>query len=117
MMIRVLDFWLDLEVDEFRLDAVPCLYERKETSCEGFPNPPRLSGGVDFVARGGTGLPIAIATEPIPGMVDARSAVLDALGQYYDQVGALDAKAQQPPPPLRLEIPLRSILRLLGESI
>jgi maltose alpha-D-glucosyltransferase/alpha-amylase len=34
---RVLDFWLDLGVDGLRLDAIPYLYEREETSCENLP--------------------------------------------------------------------------------
>jgi maltose alpha-D-glucosyltransferase/alpha-amylase len=33
-MLAVLDFWLDLGVDGFRLDAVPYLVERDHTSCE-----------------------------------------------------------------------------------
>jgi maltose alpha-D-glucosyltransferase/alpha-amylase len=31
---RIFEFWLDLGVDGFRLDAVPYLYEREGTSCE-----------------------------------------------------------------------------------
>ncbi len=36
-MLSVLDFWLDLGVDGFRLDAVPYLVERDHTSCENLP--------------------------------------------------------------------------------
>jgi len=33
-MIAVLEFWLDLGLDGFRLDAVPYLFEREGTNCE-----------------------------------------------------------------------------------
>ncbi len=36
-MLAVLDFWLDLGVDGFRVDAVPYLVERDDTSCENLP--------------------------------------------------------------------------------
>jgi maltose alpha-D-glucosyltransferase/alpha-amylase len=36
-VFRVLDFWLELGVDGFRLDAVPYLFEREGTSCENLP--------------------------------------------------------------------------------
>lgn len=36
-VLRVLDFWMDLGVDGVRLDAVPYLYERENTSCENLP--------------------------------------------------------------------------------
>jgi maltose alpha-D-glucosyltransferase/alpha-amylase len=36
-MLAVLDFWLDLGVDGFRLDAVPYLVERDHTGCENLP--------------------------------------------------------------------------------
>ncbi len=34
---EVCDFWLDLGVDGLRLDAIPYLYERENTSCENLP--------------------------------------------------------------------------------
>jgi len=37
-VLAVLDFWLDLGVDGFRLDAVPYLIERDGTSCENLPD-------------------------------------------------------------------------------
>jgi maltose alpha-D-glucosyltransferase/alpha-amylase len=36
-MLAVLDFWLDLGVDGFRLDAVPYLVERDDMGCENLP--------------------------------------------------------------------------------
>jgi maltose alpha-D-glucosyltransferase/alpha-amylase len=36
-MLKVLDYWLDMGVDGVRLDAVPYLYEREDTSCENLP--------------------------------------------------------------------------------
>jgi maltose alpha-D-glucosyltransferase/alpha-amylase len=36
-ILRILDFWLDMGVDGFRLDAIPYLYEREGTSCENLP--------------------------------------------------------------------------------
>lgn len=36
-MMRVVRFWLELGVDGFRCDAVPYLYEREGTNCEGLP--------------------------------------------------------------------------------
>jgi maltose alpha-D-glucosyltransferase/alpha-amylase len=36
-MLRVMKFWLSLDVDGFRVDAVPYLYEREGTSCENLP--------------------------------------------------------------------------------
>jgi maltose alpha-D-glucosyltransferase/alpha-amylase len=36
-VLEVIDFWFDLGVDGFRLDAVPYLYERPGTNCENLP--------------------------------------------------------------------------------
>ncbi|MFL6207986.1 MAG: maltose alpha-D-glucosyltransferase [Pyrinomonadaceae bacterium] len=36
-MLDVMDFWLELGVDGFRVDAVPYLYEREGTNCENLP--------------------------------------------------------------------------------
>jgi len=36
-MLKIVDFWLDLGIDGFRVDAVPYLYEREGTSCENLP--------------------------------------------------------------------------------
>src|ERR1700727_3084901 len=36
-ILEVIDFWFDLGVDGFRLDAVPYLYEREGTNCENLP--------------------------------------------------------------------------------
>src|SRR5579885_2591837 len=34
---EIADFWLDMGVDGFRLDAIPYLYEREGTNCENLP--------------------------------------------------------------------------------
>ncbi|MCC9166287.1 maltose alpha-D-glucosyltransferase [Pontibacter harenae] len=36
-VFKVLDYWFDLGVDGFRLDAVPYLFERENTNCENLP--------------------------------------------------------------------------------
>ncbi len=36
-VLEVIDFWCELGVDGFRLDAVPYLYEREGTACENLP--------------------------------------------------------------------------------
>jgi maltose alpha-D-glucosyltransferase / alpha-amylase len=36
-LLDVVDFWLGLGVDGFRVDAVPYLYEREGTNCENLP--------------------------------------------------------------------------------
>jgi maltose alpha-D-glucosyltransferase / alpha-amylase len=36
-ILDVIDFWLDMGVDGFRLDAVPYLVEREGTTCENLP--------------------------------------------------------------------------------
>jgi maltose alpha-D-glucosyltransferase/alpha-amylase len=36
-LLRIIDFWMELGVDGFRLDAVPYLVEREGTICENLP--------------------------------------------------------------------------------
>jgi maltose alpha-D-glucosyltransferase / alpha-amylase len=36
-IFKALDFWMEMGVDAFRLDAVPYLYEREGTTCENLP--------------------------------------------------------------------------------
>jgi maltose alpha-D-glucosyltransferase / alpha-amylase len=36
-LTKILDFWMDMGVDGFRLDAIPYLYEREGTTCENLP--------------------------------------------------------------------------------
>jgi len=36
-ILHVMDFWLEMGVDGFRLDAVPYLIEREDTNCENLP--------------------------------------------------------------------------------
>ncbi len=36
-IFRILDYWLDMGVDGFRLDAIPYLFERENTNCENLP--------------------------------------------------------------------------------
>ena len=34
-----MDYWCEMGVDGFRLDAVPYLFEREGTNCENLPKP------------------------------------------------------------------------------
>ena len=36
-IFHIVDFWMDMGVDGFRLDAVPYLFEREGTNCENLP--------------------------------------------------------------------------------
>ncbi|MEA2239296.1 MAG: maltose alpha-D-glucosyltransferase / alpha-amylase [Thermoanaerobaculia bacterium] len=36
-LLKAFDFWMELGVDAFRLDAIPYLYEREGTTCENLP--------------------------------------------------------------------------------
>jgi len=36
-ILRVINYWLDMGVDGFRLDAIPYLFEREGTNCESLP--------------------------------------------------------------------------------
>jgi maltose alpha-D-glucosyltransferase/alpha-amylase len=41
--VKAMEFWLDMGVDGFRLDAVPYLYEREGTNCENLARDTRSS--------------------------------------------------------------------------
>jgi len=41
-MLDVMRFWLDMDVDGFRLDAIPYLLEEEGTSCENLPGTHRI---------------------------------------------------------------------------
>jgi maltose alpha-D-glucosyltransferase/alpha-amylase len=55
-MLRVVQYWIDLGVDGFRIDAPPYLYEREGTNCENLPEThaylKRLRAFVDAYAPG-----------------------------------------------------------------
>lgn len=55
-MLKAMQFWLDLGVDGFRVDAPPYLFEREGTSCENLPEThaylKRLRAFVDAYAPG-----------------------------------------------------------------
>jgi maltose alpha-D-glucosyltransferase/alpha-amylase len=36
-MLNIMNFWLDMGIDGFRVDAVPYLIEREDTNCENLP--------------------------------------------------------------------------------
>ncbi len=36
-IFKIIDFWIDMGVDGFRLDAIPYLFEREGTNCENLP--------------------------------------------------------------------------------
>ncbi|MBD3306773.1 maltose alpha-D-glucosyltransferase [candidate division KSB3 bacterium] len=36
-MLDIIDYWLDMGIDGFRVDAVPYLFERENTNCENLP--------------------------------------------------------------------------------
>ncbi len=66
-MLEVVDFWLGQGVDGFRLDAVPFLFEREGSRCEGLPEThaflKRLRARVDGCGR--DVLLIAEAIQPV----------------------------------------------------
>ncbi len=41
-IFRIIDFWIDMGVDGFRLDAIPYLFEREGTNCENLPETHRF---------------------------------------------------------------------------
>jgi maltose alpha-D-glucosyltransferase/alpha-amylase len=71
-MLAVLDFWLDLGVDGFRLDAVPYLVERDGTSCENVPETHAVIRAVRrHIDRRGSGRMLLAEANQLPGDVCA----------------------------------------------
>jgi maltose alpha-D-glucosyltransferase/alpha-amylase len=64
---------------------------------KGFPNVPPLVGALEYSAQNHEGLSLAIVLGFVKEAKDAWLVTLDALGRYYDRVGALHAKGEQPP--------------------
>jgi maltose alpha-D-glucosyltransferase/alpha-amylase len=63
-----------------------------------FPNVPPLAGALEYLTPNGESLSLAIVYGFISDAKDAWLVALDALGRYYDRVGALHAKGEMPPP-------------------
>ncbi len=64
-MLQIIDFWMDLGVDGFRLDAVPYLVEREGTTCENLRETHDILKAVrrHIDARGFTGMLLAEANQ------------------------------------------------------
>jgi maltose alpha-D-glucosyltransferase / alpha-amylase len=75
----------DLEIGQF-------LTERK------FPNSPPLLGKLEYRAQNGDCLTVGVVQTLMRDAKDAWPTTLDALGRYYDRVGAFHAKGEKPPP-------------------
>jgi maltose alpha-D-glucosyltransferase/alpha-amylase len=71
-MEAVLDFWISLGVDGFRLDAVPYLIEREGTSCENLPETHAVIRTVRrHVDASGPGRMLLAEANQLPGDVRA----------------------------------------------
>jgi maltose alpha-D-glucosyltransferase/alpha-amylase len=68
----VLDFWVDLGVDGFRLDAVPYLIERDGTNCENLPETHGIIKGIRrHLDAGGPGRMLLAEANQLPADVRA----------------------------------------------
>jgi maltose alpha-D-glucosyltransferase/alpha-amylase len=71
-ILAVLDFWLDMGVDGFRLDAVPYLIERDGTNCENLPETHAVIKAIrKHVDAGGPGRMLLAEANQLPNDVRA----------------------------------------------
>ncbi|MGE4181216.1 MAG: maltose alpha-D-glucosyltransferase [Limisphaerales bacterium] len=77
---------------------------------KAFPNIPPLAGSLEYHGSNRETLTLAIASSFVLNGKDAWEAALDALGRYYDRVGALQAKGEKSP------TLSRDLLAVLGDS-
>jgi maltose alpha-D-glucosyltransferase/alpha-amylase len=64
-----------------------------------FPHGPSLLGALECRGVGAEPMTLAVARGFVPHAKSAWEFTLDALGQYYDQILAIAAQGQAPPPP------------------
>lgn len=64
---------------------------------QGYKNTPAVAGAIEYRRKNGPGSTLAILTEFVPNAKDAWELTLDALGRFYDRVGALPPEQSEAP--------------------